>query len=146
MTAICPKTHNWKKYSFVLLGHPRKALSLPHHTSPFLPPDKGCEAVLCHSIPMPCHIGHPVPTYIILLNGQYSKHKCNDLYFVCVITTLSSIYTWWCQSPHDNDKQGIMNKSNHHMHHKISPKYDKSQKLQHNGKCITNHLIPQYPP
>ena len=25
MTATCPKTYSWKKYSFVLLGHPRKA-------------------------------------------------------------------------------------------------------------------------
>ena len=25
-------------------------------------------------------------------------------------TSLSSIHTWWCQSPHDKDKQGIMHK------------------------------------
>ena len=53
MTAICPKTHSLKKYSFVLLGHPRKASVValtPTSYSSFLPPDKGCWAVFHMSL------------------------------------------------------------------------------------------------
>ena len=107
MTAMCPKTHSWKKYSFVLLGHPRKASVVavtPTSYSFFLPPDKGCGAALsCHSMHM-ASITWPSSTYIHHTTYMVNtfRHGCNDLCVVWNKSHLSHLPTLGgCQAPHD---------------------------------------------
>lgn len=51
-----------------------------HHTSPFLPLYKGCWAALLSLNTYSLSLGHPLPTYIILLKGKHSK--CCDMLLV----------------------------------------------------------------
>jgi hypothetical protein len=73
----------------------------PHHTSPFLPPERMLSTPFWS---FDAHIHHT-------LKGKHILSSSAMIYNICAFTTLPSTYTWWCQAPHDMiDKASSINK------------------------------------
>ena len=100
--------HIVERYSFVLLGHPRKGSVVavtPTSYSSFLPPDKECWDALFHSIHMKfvtLAISY-LYTWYFIMDNILNTSAMIHIVCVCVTTSLSYIYTWWYQSAHDKD-------------------------------------------